>query len=467
VSVVDSGDVEFVDLATHSPEPRAIARIPKALALAHDVLSLSADENELTVALPEGEGSDTIDRIRFATGMRVHAVRAHRSEIRARLKEAYGFASSDAAPAVRAVDEIHEGAVAADASDIHLEPAPDGGRIRYRVDGMLRNSGRLSEELFAQTLLRLKLLAGMDIADRRQPQDGHYAFESCGRSIDARVSSLPTVHGEKLVVRLLKLTGTVHGLARLGMTALQIERFRCALKGAEGFIAVSGPTGSGKTTTLYAALSERNVPAQNICSIEDPVEVYLSGVTQVQINPRAGLNFSTALRGVLRQDPDVVMVGETRDAETASIAAAASLTGKLVLTTLHSIDALRVIDRLIELGVKRQTLAAGMSAIIAQRLVRLLCRRCRLPAGAQTQRGRGCVHCSDSGFSGRTGIFEVLVIDNALRDAIGRGAPAGDLERIALAGGFETLAQSAMRLAADGETSADELARALRVGTFG
>jgi len=161
------------------------------------------------------------------------------------------------------------------------------------------------------------------------------------------------------------------------------------------------------------------------------------------------------------------LVGETRDAETASIAAAASLTGKLVLTTLHSIDALRVIDRLIELGVKRQTLAAGMSAIIAQRPVRLLCRRCRLPAGAQTQRGRGCVHCSDSGFSGRTGIFEVLVIDNALRDAIGRGAPAGDLERIALAGGFETLAQSAMRLAADGETSADELARALRVGTFG
>jgi type II secretory ATPase GspE/PulE/Tfp pilus assembly ATPase PilB-like protein len=366
--------------------------------------------------------------------MHVRALRARREAIRARLSEAYR--DTDEAPAIRALDAIHDCALDSGASDIHIEPLRSGGRVRQRVDGILREARTLSGELYAPVVSRIKLLAGMDIADKRQPQDGRYAIDLRGRCVDARVSSMPTILGEKLVVRLLDHQARVPGLEEIGMSPRHLRRFRSVVNSPHGFVVVCGPTGSGKTTTLYAAMAERNCDAQSLCSVEDPVEVRIPGIAQVQINPRAGVTFSSALRAFLRQDPNVIMLGEMRDEETATVAASASLSGQLVMTTLHAKDAPTAIDRLADLGVSRQTIAAGLSAVVAQRLVRRLCERCRVPyqisaaaasefgvrAGTVVYRPVGCEACGQTGYSGRTAIFESLFIDEAVRALIAAGA---------------------------------------------
>jgi type IV pilus assembly protein PilB len=383
----------------------------------------------------------------------------------------------DGAPAIRAVDEIHDFAVASNASDIHVEPTRKGGRVRQRVDGILLESKALNPELYVQVVSRMKLLAGMDIADRRQPQDGRYAIERDGRAIDARVSSMPTILGEKLVIRLLDHHARVPTLESLGMPQRTLHRFRRAVHAPHGFIIGCGPTGSGKTTTLYAALAERNVDSQNLCSVEDPVEVRIPGIAQVQVNPRAGVTFASALRAFLRQDPNVIMVGEMRDVETAAVAASASLSGQLVLTTLHSNDAPKAVDRLVELGVSRHTIAAGLSAIVAQRLVRRLCEQCRVPfqasgalarefamqEGLQAYRSAGCSRCDDTGYSGRLAIFECVFIDDPMRRAIADGESSVVLTDLARESGYEPMIAHGMRRILSGETTFEELRRVLVV----
>ncbi len=327
---------------------------------------------------------------------------------------------------------------------------------------------------------RIKVLAGMDIAERRQPQDGRYTVTVAGRTIDARVSSVPSIEGEKLVVRLLDRHAHLPALGELGFSHDLAARFREALARPAGFIAVCGPTGSGKTTTLYASLAHLDAGARNLCTVEDPVEQTIAGTTQVQVNAKAGATFPSILRAMLRQDPDVIMVGEMRDAETARTALHAALSGRMVLATLHSADAPRAIDRLEELGLGRASLAAGLSAVLAQRLVRRLCVSCKEPTTldacsaerlhAERDRvyfeARGCERCDGTGYSGRIGIFEFIAFDEAIRDAVASGASSVALARLARKQGYRPMADEALAKCRDGVTSISELARVAPAETF-
>lgn len=479
---------ESLDATSIAPDADALRKIPRTIALRHDVLSISSDGNELTILLPDENDRDIIERLRLVTGMHVKAIGAPRELIRAKLKSVYhdndepvpvrlAPRRSDEAPAVRVLDEIHDAAMEGSASDIHIEPAKSGGRVRVRIDGILIESRTLTAEIYGQVASRVKLLAGMDIADRRQPQDGRYAVEHKGKSVDARVSSMPTLLGEKLVIRLLDHHACVPTFETLGMPQPVLSRFRRVIHAPHGFVIVCGPTGSGKTTTLYAAMAERNVDSQNLCSVEDPVEVRIPGIAQVQVNVRAGVTFASALRAFLRQDPNVIMVGEMRDAETAGVAASASLSGQLVLTTMHSNDAPKAIDRLVELGVARHTIAAGLSAIVAQRLVRRLCAVCRTPftvsgaaarelslkERAQAYRANGCASCSGSGYSGRVAIFECIFVDDEMRRCIADGKPSVVLADVAGKNGYVPMLDDGLGRVLAGDTTFDELRRVLVV----
>jgi type II secretory ATPase GspE/PulE/Tfp pilus assembly ATPase PilB-like protein len=381
-------------------------------------------------------------------------------------------------PAARAMDELHERAIRARASDIHLEPTHDGGRARQRVDGFLAEVRTFTPELFAQVVSRVKLLAAMDIADRRQPQDGRYSISQVGHWIDARVSSMPTIEGEKIVIRLLDSRARVPSLERLGMPPDMLERYRRLVHSPHGFIVVCGPTGSGKTTTLYASLAERNIDGQHLCTVEDPVEIRMSGVAQVQVNIKAGLTFATALRSFLRADPNLIMVGEMRDAETASVAMSAALSGQLVMTSLHASDAGQAVERLSELGIRRQALAAGLTGVVAQRLVRELCSTCRFPValdgptadalgidrGVTVFEAQGCARCAGSGYVGRTGVFEYLPITAELAEAIARDVSSRAIGATATGIGYEPMRFDGIRRALRGETSIAELLRVLPLG---
>ncbi len=481
----DGNAISNTDLSGIVLEPDALRRIPRSLALGHDILSLASDGNQITIALPDGAAGDAIDRVRLATGMHVKALTASREVIRAKLQAAYSpdasqpafreTASSVEAPAVRELDAVLQSALAAGASDVHIEPVRGGGRIRRRVDGMLHECKTLPPELYNQLVSRIKLLAGMDIADRRQPQDGRYAVEVPGGTVDARISSMPTTLGEKIVVRLLDHSKTIPTIEQLGVPERYLQRFRRLVQAPHGFIVVTGPTGSGKTTTLYSAMSERDITTENLCSVEDPVEVSIPGVAQVQINARAGVTFASAVRAFLRQDPNVIMVGEMRDVETAAVASAAALSGQLVMTTLHSNDAPTAIDRLAELGVARHTLASGLTLVLAQRLLRVLCVHCRVPftvgdrlakafsteAGLRAYRSEGCSRCSGTGYSGRTAIFECIFVDAEIREMIARGDSSVAIATSARERGYQPLGLAGLRRVLGGETTFEELRRVL------
>ncbi len=468
-------------MATFAPNPEAIARVPRAIAFRYDVLPLSIADGVLAVALSDPSDATVIDTVCAATHMRVRPLPMGREAIRQNLRVAYGGAPAarDAAdrngdqPAVRAVDLTFARAVAAHASDIHIEPSPrGGGRVRLRVDGILRDLEPIPAELFAAFASRVKLLAGMDIADRRQPQDGRCGIPFEGREIDARVASVPTLDGEKLVIRLLDRYGATPSLNTLGMPAPVLERYRAAVHAPWGFTLVSGPTGSGKTTTLYASVAELDARSRNVCSVEDPVEMRLSGVSQVQVNPRAGLTFPLVLRAFMRQDPNVVMVGELRDGETAAVAVSAALAGQTVFATLHANDAPRTIDRLVELGVARHSLAAALTAVVSQRLVRALCEQCRvrthipgrLREALRTAQDEwfaavGCGACAGTGYLGRTGVYEIMEIDDAARDMIATGASSVNVAQHATRGVYRPMRYDAVDKVLAGVTSFDELTR--------
>ena len=385
-------------------------------------------------------------------------------------------ASADAsAPVARAVESSIRRAVTARASDLHIEPADDGaGRTRLRVDGVMRAPEHIARELYAPLVSRIKLLAGLDIANRRLPQDGRYSFVIGARHIDARVSSIPTFDGEKLVIRLLDHHVALPRLADLGLDPRSLTAYRMVAHAPWGFVVVSGPTGSGKTTTLYASIAELDRGARNVCTVEDPIEARLSDVAQVQVNVRAGLTFPAALRSFVRQDPDVIMIGEMRDDETAAVGVSAALAGQTVFATVHSNDAARTIDRLVELGVARHSLAAALTAVVAQRLVRKLCVACRRsepvpaqlrpilsPEGSSWFVASGCDACEGTGYSGRTGVFEVLEVDAAIREAISSGVSSATIAHIAAERGHRSLFHDAAEKIVAGTTSFSEVERAV------
>ena len=363
-----------------------------------------------------------------------------------------GFGSEDR-PAIGELELILRSAIDAGASDVHIEPARGCGIVRCRVDGVLAEIRKLNPSLHAQVVSRVKLLAGMDIADKRQPQDGRYSLVSAGREVDARVSSMPTSAGEKLVIRLLDHGARVPDIADIGMPPAMLSRFRSLVLAPHGFVVVTGPTGSGKTTTAYAALLQRDVTRENLCSVEDPVEVALPGVAQVQVNLKAGVTFASALRALLRQDPNAILIGEMRDGETAAVAARAAMSGQLVLTTLHSNDAPTALDRIAGLGVAPSTIASALTAIVAQRLVRKICTVCR--------REDGCDACGRTGYSGRAALFECLFLDDALRRLVASGAPSLSVAQAARESGFAGLHAAGAQALSAGVTTRAELRRVL------
>lgn len=375
------------------------------------------------------------------------------------------------APVVRLVNMLLVEALDAGASDVHLEAYPDNLRARYRIDGVLQDAPSLPRHLVPAVISRLKVMAELDIAERRKPQDGRIRLRLQDRQVDVRVSIIPTLHGESIVLRLLDKERYHVALGDLGMSDGTRRRFEECIRRPHGIVLATGPTGSGKTTTLYAAIDHIRTGREKILTVEDPVEYELAGVPQVPVRERVGVTFASALRSLLRQDPDVLLVGEIRDKETADIAVHAALTGHLVLSTLHTNDAPSAITRLLDLGVPAYLVASTVEAVLAQRLVRVVCGECAVQrpsashspalgpeAGTYTV-GSGCPACHDSGFRGRTGIYELLVIDDELRSEIQRQRGTSALRKLARANGMATLVEDGARHVSAGVTTPDEVAR--------
>jgi general secretion pathway protein E len=447
---------------------------------------------------------DAIYEMELMFGARVELHKVNEDDARAAIRRAYGESSaqllidamgsadvsSDAeasaiddlralaneAPVIRLVNMLLSEALDARASDVHLEAYPDAMRVRYRVDGVLEEAPSPSRGMAPAVVSRLKVMADLDIAERRTPQDGRIRLTLQDRQVDVRVSTVPTLHGESVVLRLLdKESGTLE-LGALGMSAGDLARFEDVLTRTHGIVLATGPTGSGKTTTLYAALQRLRTGREKILTVEDPVEYQLAGIPQVPVNEKVGVTFASALRALLRQDPDVMLVGEIRDGETAEIATQAALTGHLVLSTLHTNDAAGALTRLVDLGVAPFLVSATVEAVLAQRLVRTVCGVCvvRVPATdserallgaselAQVSRGIGCDACRGSGYSGRTGVYELLVLDEAMRAAITSGDGAAAVRSLAHASAVPELRDDGARLVLEGVTTPEEVLRVCR-----
>ncbi len=489
-------DIPFVQLTNYLIDPAVTSVLPEELARRLKVVPLFLVENSLTLAMTDPANLEVVDQVRFKTGCQVNPVIATTSDIVNAINQLYGRqeepepsieartaaetreemeASLDlveGAPVVRLVNQILAQAIRSRASDIHLEPGETGLRVRSRIDGMLRDEPVVSAELQPAVLSRIKILAGMDIAERRVPQDGRIQVVLDGRPIDLRVSSFPTIYGEKIVLRVLDKGALVLSLAELGFLADTLARYRAVIRRPNGILLVTGPTGSGKTSTLYATLLELNSPSTNIITLEDPVEYRLSGINQGQANPRIGFSFASGLRSILRQDPDIILVGEIRDKETAEVAVQAALTGHLVLSTLHTNDAPGAVTRLLDMGVEPFLVASTVLGVLAQRLVRRLCASCRepfTPVGSlaawqgeppsQLFRGRGCRQCSTTGYRGRVGIYELMVPSEAIRSLILHHASASEVRAKAVSEGMRSMMDDGREKALNGITSYDEVVR--------
>jgi general secretion pathway protein E len=371
--------------------------------------------------------------------------------------------TEDDAPIIRMINALLTQAARDGASDIHIEPFESYSLVRFRVDGALRDVVRPKRELHAALVSRIKIMASLDIAEKRLPQDGRITLRIGGRPVDVRVSTLPTGHGERAVLRLLEKEAGRLDLGKLGMAAGTLSAFDRLVRQPHGIVLVTGPTGSGKTTTLYSALNRIDSSTVNVMTVEDPIEYDLEGIGQTQVNARIDMTFAKALRSILRQDPDVIMIGEIRDLETAQIAVQASLTGHLVLATLHTNDAVSAVTRLIDMGVEPFLLSSSLLGIGAQRLVRKLCPQCRQPDPiSKGWRAVGCLACNKTGFAGRTGIYELLVIDDEARVLIHRNAGEGEIRAAAERNGMQSMRDDGRRWVQAGITSLDEVVRVTR-----
>ena len=463
-----------------APSREALRTVRPELVRARALLPLAVTDRTLEAAMADPLDLQAVDELQFQTGKRVQPLVASREAVQEGIEAHYGgdfvelvealpeeLRSADSvggpteleratrrAPVVRLVDRVLHSAIDEGASDIHVEETGQDVRIRFRIDGALRQTLDLPAGSRRAVLSRIKVLAGMDISVRRRAQDGRIPMEHEERKLTLRVSTLPVNGGEKAVVRVLDSDAAPRSLDGLGMAQDDLSTLRRLLTRGEGVILAAGPTGSGKSTTLFAALSEVDRDTRNVVTLEDPVEYRLTGASQIQVDRRAGLGFAEALRAVLRQDPDVVMVGEIRDRETAEIAMTAAVTGHLVLSTIHTTDAPGAVTRLLNMGVPPFLVAGGLSGVVAQRLVRRLCPVCR---------GRGCEECHD-GHRGRTGVYQVLAICDALRDEISRGGSSSEVRRLARETGMGGLDGDARRAVASGLTSPHEITRLIAAG---
>jgi type IV pilus assembly protein PilB len=511
--------IPFVELVAYPVERAAIALVPPALCRRHRVLPIDVAGGTITLAMADPDDVFALDDVRAATGLRISPVLAEEYDLRDavekvhradteltelssaleeenRVEDLETLAGRDAgaedAPIVRFVNVIISQAIQDAASDIHIEPADHELRVRYRIDGVLHDMQSAPKSITNGVISRLKIMSDIDISERRKPQDGRMAVTHRGRQIDIRVATLPTVNGEKIVLRILDNSATRRELVELELLPRNFRIFQKAYSRPYGMVLVTGPTGSGKSTTLYSALDDLSTPQINIITVEDPVEYRMAGINQVQVNPKAGLLFASALRSILRSDPDVMLIGEIRDSETAQIAIEASLTGHMVLSTLHTNDAPSAITRLIEMGVEPFLVGSALDCVVAQRLARRLCSRCKeayvpdeavLAFGMQLSRAFespsaatggapsndsvpttlyrsvGCVACSNTGYRGRLALHEVMEMTEEIERLAVATAPTADIQRLALAQGMRTLRQDGWEKVKLGLTSLDEIMR--------
>jgi general secretion pathway protein E len=455
-------------------------------------LPLALRDSTLTIAMADPLDFETLSAVRGFTGLKVEPALAAEQEILDAIDKFYGEAEKEAgdqdllgaqadedlehlrdmaseAPVIRLVNTMIAQAVEKRSSDIHIEPFEKEFRVRYRIDGVLYSQEPPARELKAAIISRVKLMAKLNIAERRLPQDGRIKIKVLGREVDLRVSTLPTLYGESVVMRLLdRSAGDFYDLQRLGFDEFMLSRMEHYTSLPHGIFLVTGPTGSGKSTTLYSALKRINLPDKKIITIEDPVEYQMDGINQIHVNPQIGLTFASGLRHIVRQDPDIIMVGEIRDRETADIAIRAALTGHFVYSTLHTNDAPSAITRLTDMGVENYLISSTVVAVLAQRLVRVICRHCKEPAGSRLSpdgstvrcwRGAGCDRCFGSGFSGRVGVFELMELNDELRQLILKNVDAVTLTAVARRNGMRNLREDGWLKAASGVTTADEVLR--------
>jgi type IV pilus assembly protein PilB len=505
--------LRYTDLADTAVDAEIARLIPSYLARRHGVVAIGREGNRLSVAMSDPSNVVAIDDIRLLTGLEVDVVISSSPDIDRAQSTVYGGGGDieeiltrtglepeisdgerpeeaslenlrsavEEAPIIRAVNQILSQAIQSGASDIHIEPHRSELKVRLRIDGVLQDLMNSPKSVQAPLISRIKILADMDIAERRLPQDGHIHLKADGKEYDMRVSTLPTVMGEKVVLRVLDQSSTKVSLHDIGFHRSILETWENLITKPYGFILVTGPTGSGKTTTLYTSLARINTPERNIVSVENPVEYQIPRVNQVQVNPKVGLTFANGLRTILRQDPDVVLIGEIRDRETAEIAVQASMTGHLVLSTIHTNDAPGAVVRLRDMGIEPFLITSSLIGVLAQRLLRVICPKCKEayapPVDAvkrlglegdrandvQLFRGRGCDACRKTGYRGRIGVFELMVLTDGLRALVVSGASTENLRDAAVAGGMQSLKQDAIQKVLEGVTTFEEMLRVVFV----
>jgi type IV pilus assembly protein PilB len=502
--------LEFVEITERDVERGAAALVDRRVLRKHGAVPLRVEDGKLVVAMSDPTNFYALEDLSMLSGHPIRPVVALEDEIRRVFDRAFAIgaevtefledaaedsssledagevelgvdAGPEEAPIVKLVGAILQRAVGEGASDIHIEPRAKELTVRFRVDGVLREVMSVPQKLQGGVIARLKILGNLDIAERRLPQDGRFSVRSGGQKVDLRVASLPTVFGEKVVLRLLDTSSVEANLKKLGFAGRDLERFEEVYRRPYGAILVTGPTGSGKSTTLYATLAELNSPDKNIITVEDPVEYRMRGINQIQVNPKAGLTFASGLRSILRADPDVVMIGEIRDYETAKISVEAALTGHLVLATLHTNDAPAAVARLTDMGVEPFLTASAVDCVIAQRLARRLCERCKEPVKIEREllealdfpfgllregeeplsfhKPVGCERCGGTGYKGRMGIYELMRVDEEVKEMILKRTSAGEIAHTAERAGMVRLREDGLLKAAGGITTVEEVLR--------
>ncbi len=499
-----------VQISRMDIDPETVKLLPTSMISKYNILPLSVNQGRMTLIMADPLNFQAIDDVRILTGLDVVPVMASERELESAIQQytalqvdskmekllgelnqynygaaveadSPGLELADDAPVIRMVNSLLQQAVQGGASDIHIEPLEHDVRVRFRIDGELWEVLSLPKKSFPATVSRIKIMGNLDISEKRIPQDGRTRLIIDGREIDFRISTLPSIHGEKIVLRILDRTNAIMSLEKLGFSAVNEQRIRSLISRPHGMVIVTGPTGSGKTTTLYSVLTELNNPNCNIVTLEDPVEYSLIGITQVQINIRAGLTFPAGLRSILRQDPDIIMVGEMRDGETAGLGVRAALTGHLFFSTLHTNSAAGTVARMVNMGIENYLLSSSLVGVVSQRLIRRLCKNCRQPyeldeqtavqlnmpdyIGKQFFAPVGCNMCRQSGYSGRMALHEVLVVGPEMRKAITNKIQSEDeLEEIAIGEGMITMRQDGINKAYEGLTSLQEVMKGVLLG---
>ncbi|MDO6354204.1 ATPase, T2SS/T4P/T4SS family [Caloramator sp. CAR-1] len=494
--------IPHVKLDRFPIEQDAVKLISEGIAKRHTLIPIKLEKDKLYVAMADPLNIFAIEDVQIYSGKNVQPVIAKSDEIKRQIDKYYGKQEalkaaeefkkeskvfkternknaaedeSASAPIIKLVNSIFEQAINQRASDIHIEPFEEELKIKFRIDGILYEIMKMEIELHSALVARIKVLGNMDIAERRIPQDGRTSYTYFEQEYDMRISTLPTVYGEKVVIRIADKRAFLKDKTNLGFLKHDLELFGKIISSPHGIILVSGPTGSGKSTTLYTILRELNTGSKNIITVEDPVESTIYGINQVEVNPKSGLTFATALRSILRQDPDIIMIGEIRDKETAEIAVRAAITGHLVLSTIHTNDAASAVTRLVDMGIENYLISSSLVGVIAQRLVRRICPHCKeeyIPDETEINalgindnqniklyKGKGCSYCGNKGYMGRTGIYEILVIDKELRNSILKTSSSDELKDLAVKKGLVTLKESCKQKVLMGETTFEEYLR--------